>query len=151
MVIDDSEPWFHNCLCTFEVQSDKIFYCSDFRTKMPVFQHIDTKLCMRPVENGMVGLILCMKVWKTQFVNYSLSWLKGPCGGCKIQEMSFHTLTLTLTPPPLRNFLALELNRALQNANYNAVQSCWVLRFRRCGVKLAGGMGQRLLAPQLLQ
>ena len=118
--------------------------------KMLLFQHMDTKLCMRPEENGKVGLILCMKVWKTQFVNYSLSWLKGPCGGCKIHEMSFHTLTLTLTPPPLRNFLALELNCALKNSNYNAVQSCWVQMFRGCGVKLALGMWQGLLAPQVL-
>ena len=40
VVIDDSEPWFQIFLCIFEkLQSDKIFYCSDFRKNACVSRH----------------------------------------------------------------------------------------------------------------
>ena len=56
---------------------------------------------------------LCMNVWGTALLNYSLSWLKGPCRGNRemqnsTDEFSHFNFFSTL------NFLVLKLGTAMQ-------------------------------------
>ena len=63
---------------------------------------------------SLAGVHFCVTLLcYTSVLHFYITLLWSTCGGCKIQEMGFPTLILTLTPPPLKNFLALELNGAL--------------------------------------